>query len=187
MAKPLSSSPTWAKKIPPSDVSLVCQMIRVGLAQCVNGMLPSSVQDDIRARFGLSRAEFSKFRIDNGLKWQPKPKVKQLSHYQLMNQILEHLPLVAVIATPTHATANKGFGRHLKQRVVKGWPDITGVLGISYKNPGRAFFIEVKVGRDEPKPEQIKIADKLEKAGALVVREARSLEDVTNVLEKEKK
>jgi len=187
MSKPLTSKPAWTKKIDPVDVPLVCQQIRVGLAEGINGMLPSSVQDEIRARFGLSRAEFSKFRIDNGLKWQPKPKVKQLSHTELTRLIMDTLPLWDVVATVTDATAHKGVGRRLAQKVTNGGPDITGVLGQSYKQPGRAFLIEDKVGRDKPKPEQIKLADQLEKAGALVIREARSLDDVLTVLEKERK
>jgi len=125
-------------------------------------------------------------------KMAAKAQVKQLSHTQLMSLLLECLPKLDVMATVTDASLVKTHaGRYLTHRVSTGWPDITGVTGISYKNPGRAFLIEVKRDSQNCKSKiqeaQVRTADALEKAGALVIREARSLEDVLSILEKERK
>lgn len=111
-----------------------------------------------------------------------------LTHSQLMSLIVELMPMMDVWGTPTDAGAVKNHsGRYITHRVIDGWFDWTGCLGQSYLQPGRGCLIEVKVDRDKPKPKQVEWADRLIKAGALVIREARSIEEVKNVLEKERK
>lgn len=56
------------------------------------------------------------------------------------------------------------------------------IVGADSKQRGRAVFVEVKAPGEHPSPKQIEFANAMERAGALVVRCATSVEQVRDAV-----
>lgn len=69
-------------------------------------------------------------------------------------------------------------GQLSRARVKAGWPDLTGCL----PPDGRLLAVECKTARDELRPEQTEVLERLSAAGALVCV-PRSVDDLRAALE----
>ena len=61
----------------------------------------------------------------------------------------------------TTGTYNQKLGRFIKSGSTKGMADVTAVIR------GKHVSIEIKVGRDKPRPEQLKVKEQIEQSGGV--------------------
>lgn len=63
----------------------------------------------------------------------------------------------------TQGTYNKKLGKYIYSGAKKGMADISAVIN------GKHISIEVKVGKDKPRPEQLKVKEQVEQAGGVYI------------------
>jgi len=63
----------------------------------------------------------------------------------------------------TTGTYSARLGRFIRSGSTKGMADINAVVN------GRSIQVEVKVGRDRPRPDQLKVKEQVEKAGGVYI------------------
>ena len=103
---------------------------------------------------------------------------KTASHKELEDAIKDYMDWMNIEGTHTNADRVWGKdGQPRPSKVKEGWPDRTYVL----KPYGKMFCIEIKSGKDELSPEQIKVISSIIASGGIVVV-ARSVEDVKEAL-----
>lgn len=105
---------------------------------------------------------------------------KNLLEKDIQAQIVAYLKIKGIEHTVTNADRTWGKGGGVRQsKVVKGWPDISGVLPVKVAGlkVGLALYVEVKTRNGTIKPEQRETLNSLANAGAACVL-ARDVEDV---------
>ena len=63
----------------------------------------------------------------------------------------------------TQGTYNKKLGKYIYSGAKRGMADISAVIN------GKHISIEVKVGKDKPRPEQLKVKEQVEQAGGVYI------------------